>query len=161
VKTLLVGADLRRPELGKAFDIGNEDGLSLYLSGHVPHWPKVHETEIPNLFVAAAGPVPPNPAALLHSKRLTAFLKAAASGYGIVIVDAPPLLPVADARILGMSADGVVLVVRANRTGKDLIRRAWKQLDGAGANVLGMVLNGWEPVGAELSTYTYYNTPSS
>lgn len=158
VSTLLVEADLRRPDLSKSFAIGNEDGLSLYLAGHVSPWPKIHQTEVPNLFVAAAGPTPPNPAALLHSERLTHFLKAAASGYGVVIVDAPPLLPVADARILGMKADGVVLVVRAGRTGRNLVRRAWKQLDTAGANVLGMVLNGWEPDRAELSHYPYHHT---
>jgi capsular exopolysaccharide synthesis family protein len=155
--TLLVEADMRKPDLSRAFSIGNEDGLSLYLAGHVSPWPKVHETETPNLFVAAAGPMPPNPAALLHSDKLKLFLKAAASDYQVVIVDAPPLLSIADARILGLAADGVVLVVRAGKTGKNLVRRACALLETSGANVLGMVLNGWAPSAAELSHYRYHH----
>lgn len=142
--TLLVEADLRKPDLSKAFSIGNEDGLSLFLAGHVTAGPKIHETEVPNLFVAAGGPIPPNPAALLHSDRLTQFLAAVAADYQVVLVDTPPL-SMADARILGTKADGVVLVVRAGRTARNIVQRACSTLDTAGVNVLGMVLNGEEP----------------
>jgi capsular exopolysaccharide synthesis family protein len=142
--TLLVEADLRKPDLSKAFSIGNEDGLSLFLAGHVSPGPKIHETEVPNLFVAAGGPIPPNPAALLHSDRLRQFLEAVVTDYQVVLVDTPPL-SMADARILGTKADGVVLVVRAGRTARNVVLRACSTLDTAGVNVLGMVLNGEEP----------------
>ncbi len=154
-RTLLVEADMRKPDLSRAFSIGNEDGLSLYLAGHVSPWPKIQETGIANLSLVASGPVPPNPAALLQSEKLDAFLKVASADYDVVIVDAPPL-SLADARILGMKADGVVLVVRAGRTAKNQVRRAFTQLDGSGANVLGMVLNGTRPDRAELAHYGYY-----
>jgi polysaccharide biosynthesis transport protein len=157
VKTLLIEADLRKPDLSKAFGIGNESGLSLYLSGHVSPWPKIHETDVPNLFLAAGGPVPPNPAALLHSDRLGQFLQAATEEYQIVVMDAPPLLAMADARILGSQADGVVLVVRAGSTGVNLVRRARRLLDGAGANILGLVLNAWVPDRSELTDYGHYH----
>jgi capsular exopolysaccharide synthesis family protein len=135
---------MRKPDLSKAFSIGNEDGLSLFLAGHVSPWPKIHETSVPNLFVAGGGPIPPNPAALLHSERLTQFLNTVASEYQVVLIDTPPL-SMADARILGTKADGVVLVVRAGRTAKNVVLRACATLDTAGVNILGMVLNGEEP----------------
>jgi Mrp family chromosome partitioning ATPase len=73
-----------------------------------------------------------------------------------VILDAPPVLSMADARILGTKADGVVLVVRAGRTGSNLVLRAGALLESSGAHVLGMVLNGWEPGRSEMSYYRYY-----
>jgi capsular exopolysaccharide synthesis family protein len=154
MSTLIVEADLRKQDLSKVFSVGGEDGLSLFLAGHVSPWPKIHETAIPNLFVAAGGPIPPNPAALLHSDRLTQFLKAAASDYKVVLVDSPPL-SLADARILGTKADGVVLVVRAGQTAKNLVRRAWMTLEASGAKGLGMVLNGEEPDPTASPYYTY------
>lgn len=160
VRTLLVEADMRQPDLSRSFAIGHEDGLSLYLAGHVSPGPKVHQTGIANLFLVAAGPVPPNPAALLHSERLGAFLRAAAAEFELVIFDAPPVLSMADARILATNADGVVLVVRAGRTGKTLVRRAASQLESDGGNVLGMILNGWQPGRDELAYYRYYHTPA-
>jgi capsular exopolysaccharide synthesis family protein len=159
-RTLLIEADMRKPDLAKAFSVGNEDGLSLYLAGHVSPWPKIHETAIHNLFVTSGGPVPPNPAALLHSERLSNFLRAAAADYQVVIVDAPPL-SMADARILGANADGVVLVVRAGRTARNLVRRSYAQLEAAGANVLGMVLNGEEPDAVSSSYYQRYHYSQS
>jgi capsular exopolysaccharide synthesis family protein len=160
LSTLLIEADLRKPDLSKAFSIGNEDGLSLYLAGHVSPWPKIHETDIPNLYLAAGGPVPPNPAALFHSDRLSLFLKAAVSEYQIVLVDSPPM-SISDARILGTKADGVVLVVRAGRTAKTLVRRAWATLETSGANVLGMVLNGEQPHSSSMGYYGYYTERAS
>jgi capsular exopolysaccharide synthesis family protein len=155
-RTLLIEADMRKPDLSRTFSIGNEDGLSLYLAGLVSPRPKVHATSVPNLFLTAGGPMPPNPAALLHSERFATFLEQAATEYELVLLDAPPVLSIADARILATRADGVVLVVRAGRTGKSLVRRAWGLLDSSGGNVLGIVLNGWEPTQKELSYYRYY-----
>jgi capsular exopolysaccharide synthesis family protein len=165
-KTLLIEADLRKPDLSKTFAIdgqmvwSDENGLSLYLAGLVSTLPRIHETDTPNLFLAPGGPVPPNPAALLHSERLGDFLAAASSEYQIVILDAPPLLAMADARILASKVDGVVLVVRAGQTAKKLVRRSFAMLEQSGANVLGMVLNGWQPTRAELSHYRYYQPPA-
>jgi capsular exopolysaccharide synthesis family protein len=158
--TLLIEADMRKPDLSKNFSVGTEDGLSLYLAGHVSPWPKVQQTDIANLFVVAGGPIPPNPAALLHSDKLDEFLQVAAAEYNVVIVDSPPL-SLADARILGMKADGVVLVVRAGRTAKNQVRRAWTLLESSGANVLGMVLNGTQVDHAELVNYGYYHTENN
>jgi polysaccharide biosynthesis transport protein len=157
LKTLLVEADLRKADLSRAFAIGKEEGLSLYLAGLVSPSPKIHGTQTKNLYIAAGGPAPPNPAALLHSDRLTGFLARVASEYQVVILDAPPVLSMADARILGTKADGVVLVVRAERTARHLVRRASVLLESTGTNVLGLVVNGWRPSRSERSHYRYYN----
>ena len=160
VRTLLVEADMRKPDLARSFAVGNEDGLSLYLAGQISSGPKIHKTDVPNLFITASGPPPPNPAALLHSERFGLFLQRATAEHQFVIIDAPPTLAAADARILSTNADGVVLVVRAGRTGRGLIRRAVAQLQGAGANIIGMVLNGCRPDQQEVSYYRYYREPA-
>jgi succinoglycan biosynthesis transport protein ExoP len=152
-KTLLVETDMRKPALSKALGIGSENGLSLFLAGHVSPLPKIHSTAIPNLFAVAAGPKAPNPVALLNSEKLSSFLNEMTASFQFVLLDTPPLLAVADARILCSKVDGVVLVVRAGRTPKNLIRRAWTMLENSGANVLGMVLNGATRNGFETSYY--------
>jgi len=154
--TLLVEADLRRPALSSRFALGNEDGLSLFLSGHVHALPKINNTENPNLWVVTAGPKPPNPAALLNSEKLESFLKEMSMIFKFVIVDSPPLLAVADARILGARADGVVLVVRAGRTQKSMVKECRTLLESSGANPLGVILNGAEPSSRSSYYYDYY-----
>ncbi len=155
-KTLMIEADLRKPDLSRLFAVDLEGGLSPFLAGHVSPSPKIHQTSVSNLHLIAAGPTPPNPVALLNSEKLTSFLQLASAEYQFVIIDTPPLLAVADARVLGTQVDGVVLVVRAGQTPKHLIRRAWAMLETSGAQVLGMVLNGAERDRAEGTYYNYY-----
>jgi capsular exopolysaccharide synthesis family protein len=157
MSTLLIEADLRKPTLAKAFGVGDEGGLSLFLSGHFSPLPKINKTQVPNLSLIAAGPVPPNPVALLNSERLTTFLHEVSATFKFVVIDAPPLLPFADARVLGSKADGVVLVVRAGVTAKNLVRRACSLLEKSGSNILGMVLNGTETDPAQAGYYHYYS----
>jgi len=140
--TLLVECDLRRPKFGSAFGVGSEGGLSMYLSGNTSRPPMVHATGTVNLFVVSAGPVAPNPPTLLASDRMNAFLRDVTASYQFVILDAPPVFPIADARVLARMVEGVVIVVRAGRAPKSLVRRMRTLLDGDGATVLGAVLNG-------------------
>jgi polysaccharide biosynthesis transport protein len=139
-RTLLVEADLRKPLLAKSFGIDEGEGLSLFLSGQTPS-PRVCETEQPNLFLVPAGPRPPNPVALLGSDRMTTFIQQMASAFRFVLLDTPPILAVADARVIGAKADGLVLVARARKTPKSLILRARTILHNSGINLLGLVLN--------------------
>jgi len=118
--------------------------------------PKINNTENPNLWVVTAGPKPPNPAALLNSEKLESFLKEMSMIFKFVIVDSPPLLAVADARILGARADGVVLVVRAGRTQKSMVKECRTLLESSGANPLGVILNGAEPSSRSSYYYDYY-----
>jgi succinoglycan biosynthesis transport protein ExoP len=140
--TLLIEGDLRRQGLSKLFGVGSEEGLSLFLSGHVNPLPKIHPTDNPNLWLVAAGPKPPNPPALLGSEKMGSFLNEMALLFKFVIIDSPPLLAVSDARALAAKSDGVVLVVRAGRTPKSLVLQASALLENFGANTLGVVLNG-------------------
>ena len=157
-RTLLVECDMRKPALSNALGIGSEGGLSLFLSGHISPLPVIHSTFKPNLLVVSAGPRAPNPMALLGSERLTSFLNEMTSTFQFILLDAPPVLAFADARVLCPKVDGVVLVVRAGHTPKNLIRRARTLLDKSGANVLGMVLNQAPRSGLEASYYRYYQS---
>ncbi len=159
-KTLLVEADLRKPMLASFFDIGEGDGLSLYLSGHAAA-PRICETGQPNLFVAPAGPRPPNPVALLGSERMNTFLQQAAGAFRFVLLDTPPVLAVADGRVVGAKADGLILVVRANKTAKSLVLRARGLLQSSGVNLLGTVLTRVDPADLYTSYTTYYATSAT
>jgi capsular exopolysaccharide synthesis family protein len=141
-KTLLVECDLRRPTFQDVFDIQGETGLTTFLSGHAGESPTIHETDHSNLFVVGAGLKAPNPGALLGSRKMEAFLEQACSSYQFVILDAPPVLAVAEARLLASMVEGVVVVVRAGTVARQAVRRTQEILARAGANVLGTVFNG-------------------
>src|SRR5262249_16826001 len=87
------------------------------------------------------GPVPPNPAELLSSKSMGAFLNAAKSDYGFVILDSSPLLTLADSRILASLVDGVLFVVKSGATPREQIIHSQSCIRSAGANLIGVVLN--------------------
>jgi capsular exopolysaccharide synthesis family protein len=154
-KTLLVEADMRKPALAGLFGVAEDRALSLYLSGHVTS-PFIFETEQPNLLVIPAGPNPPNPLALLGSERMNTFLRAATEQFRFVLLDTPPVLAVADARILSARTDGVVLVSRARSTSKNLVSRAKAVLENSGANVLGLVLTHVDLRDVEGAYYRHY-----
>ncbi|MGE3840908.1 MAG: GumC family protein [Vicinamibacterales bacterium] len=155
--TLLVECDLRRPTFSRFFGIDDDGGLSLFLSGHVRNV-KIWRTGNDHLHVTAAGPSVPNPVALLNSQKMRSFLNEQMQSYQFVILDAPPVLPMADAKVLGALAEGVVVVARAGRTQRQQLRRVCATLEGAGANILGAVLNGIEPEGNYNSYYQYQHT---
>ena len=153
--TLLVDCDVRRGTQGALFGIGADGGLSLYLAGHLASAPAIHATEHGNLFIVTAGPVSPNPPALLGSDRMQSFLGDMLSSFQFVILDAPPVMPLADTRVLARMAEGIILVVRAGRVPKSMVRRAYSLLEAAGGTVLGAVLNGADVHGPD-SHYRYY-----
>jgi capsular exopolysaccharide synthesis family protein len=155
-RTLLVECDMRRPNLGQRFGLDGEGGLSLFLAGHLGSSPTIHPTSSDNLFVVTVGPAAPNPPALLNSDKLKEFLYDMTWQFRFVILDAPPVLPIADARVVAPMTEGVILVVRAGRASKDLVRRVCGMLRATGANVLGAVLNGAESASPGGSDYQYY-----
>jgi succinoglycan biosynthesis transport protein ExoP len=157
-KTVLVELDMRKPKLSSRFGGGHTDatqGASLYLAGHGPRGTApIVATETPNLFLLPSGPKPPNPIALLSSERLTDLLAHLKSEFRFVLIDSPPILTVADARVIGTKVDGVVLVAKAKQTPRELINRARTQIVSAGARMLGCALNGVE---SHNEFYPYYN----
>ena len=139
-RVLLLDADLRRPGLHRLFELPLAPGLSNALLDEESE-PPIRATAVPGLSVLSAGDPPPNPAEFVASRRLTGLLARLRSSFDYVLVDAAPLTLVADAAALAPSVDGVVMVVSAGKTKRDLARRAREQLAVVGARVLGVVLN--------------------
>jgi capsular exopolysaccharide synthesis family protein len=121
-RTLIVGADLRKPKLFSDFNLGNEVGLSSYLAGIAPFKDVVQKTAFANLDLVSGGPVPPNPAELLLTPKMEEFVAEAKKLYDYVIIDSPPLAIVTDAFAITGLADHTLFLVRQNYTPKDLLR---------------------------------------
>jgi polysaccharide biosynthesis transport protein len=168
-KTLLVGANMRRPSIHRFFGIEREPGLSDILVGNAQWRDCVRgvadilmgrfEMEdvmaapgLDNLHIIEAGPIPANPSELLSTQAMTDFLRAVAAEYDIVLVDTPPILPVTDSAIVSGKADGVLLVYQAGKVGRLVLKRAKTHLESARAQVWGVVLNDLQ---TEVSGYTY------
>jgi len=142
-KVLLIDGDMRRPRLHKALGVANGVGLSNYLSGNAEIEEIFQPTEIPNLFLASSGPVPPNPSELLESEHFDFLLDALRKGtrFDHVLIDSPPLLSVADPVIMASKASATILVVQCGRTARPAVIRGRQKLEQAKANILGVVLN--------------------
>lgn len=120
-RTLIVGADMRRPKIFEDFGRKNEAGLSTYLSGMHEFDQVVQSTEIDNLFLISGGPVPPNPSELLLTDRYGSFISAALERFEFVIIDTPPLALVTDAFVISKYVDHTVFVLRQNFSPKQFI----------------------------------------
>lgn len=156
-KVVLVDGDTRKQRLHKIFGLSNERGLSTLLqAGHIYDHPLeeyVGRTSIAGLSVLPAGPLNAGSADLLHSPDLPKLMSRLKEEFEFVLIDTPPVLPVADARVIGSFADGVVLVARARQTTRDAAEAAQQRLGADGIRVVGMILNDWDP---SSSPHTYY-----
>ena len=152
-RVLAVDCDLRRASLHTLFGLDNSRGLTnLFLNEDVGPLP-VQETGVPNLQVLTSGPHKPNPSQLLGSHAMVRVLDMLRNAADVVLFDAPPVLAVTDATLLATRMDGVVLVVDAGATRRDLARRARAQLEKVNARLLGVVLNN---VPFDSQVYSYY-----
>jgi len=141
-RVVIVDCDMRRPACHRSTGVENKPGFVQCLTGHV----SLPEAILPvpgvqNLSVIPCGPIPPNPAEVLSSPVTSELLRGLRDKFEYVLVDSPPLLSVADSRILATMTDAVVVVVRAYSTPYDAVRRARALLYGAGARILGVALN--------------------
>ena len=151
-KVLLMDCDLRKPSIHKKFRISNNIGLSdVVIDSSKFSKAVIHHTEY--LDVLPSGKIPPNPSELLGSKAMENLLNELQKHYDLIILDTPPLHAVTDAQILSTKVDGVVLVVRAERTKKDSVASGKASLEKVNANILGVVLNGGERSSGK---YYYY-----
>ena len=162
-RVLLVDTDMRRPRLHKAFGLSNDIGVSSLIVGERMPGLAVKSTEVPNLFLLPSGPIPPNPAELLHTEAFKTLLKDLSEQFDRVILDTPPIGAVADALVLSTHVDGVLLVLRAGQTRQERARRAVRALNDVNARIFGAVLNGINPHDrrygeyyAEYKRYGYY-----
>ncbi len=140
-RILLIDADMRKPRIHKSFGLKSDRGLSTVMTGDAQLKSAVCKSEIPNLDVLPCGPMPPNPAELLHTERFRQVLAECRASYDRVVLDSPPIAPVTDPAIIGSVTDGVVLVLRAGHTTRDAAKFARRQLGDAGARILGLVIN--------------------
>src|SRR5437667_91663 len=140
-RVLLVDADLRFPSLQSLFGMREKLGLVSYLTGQQDWREAVRPSGSPGLDLLLCGPLPPNPAELLSAKSMGAFLVSAKSEYAFVILDSPPLLTLADSRILASLVDGVLLVVKSGATPREQVMQSQSSIRTAGANLIGVVLN--------------------
>lgn len=138
VSVLLIDADLRNPSSHGA---GNDkQGLSSLLVSSERVIDHIVKTRTPNLSLLTSGPIPPNPAELLVSNRIKALIREAMQGFDIVIVDAPPVLGLADAPILASACEGTLLVVESGSVRRRIILDAIDRLHAADARIVGVVL---------------------
>ena len=143
-RVLLIDVDLRRPTVHRTFNVSNQYGLSNILTSSaksVDISEMIDATKIEGLSVLTSGPIPPNPAELLGSERLTQLLSFLKEKFDFIILDAPPVDTVTDSQIIGAVSDGVALVVPQGIATKDAELQAVKLLRQAKANILGVIMN--------------------
>lgn len=145
-KVLVIDGDLRKSGLSHLFGFQGMPGLSDALSETRKEDPLklIRPTEFRGVWVLPSGTVQENAAKLLQSERLRTVIELLRSEFDYVLLDGPPLLGIADARLLGRRAGGVILVCRAGRTKRDELNEAWSILREDGTNVLGTILNGYD-----------------
>ncbi|MEY2867051.1 MAG: hypothetical protein RIQ43_1077 [Pseudomonadota bacterium] len=168
-RVLLIDSDMRKPSMHKRMGIDNEIGLSNYLSSAVALEVIIRGTDYPGLSVITTGPLPPNPAELLHDDNMRRLLEYGLAHFDQVIIDGPPVMGLADAPIISSNVEGVLLVVEAGVTRKLIAANAVKRLLSARARLVGVLINKFEAkhaaygygygygYGAGYGAYNYYS----
>ena len=159
-RTLLIDADLRKPGVGRLLSLGNGKyaGLSSYLAGVSSlDLVTIQHPAIPNLSAIPTGPLPPNPADLLSSHKLTEAIAELRAKFKFIVIDSPPIMAATDAVILSVKADGVLLVVRSGETPKEAFTRTRDLLLSVKCHLLGVVLNAVDSSAPDYYySYRYY-----
>jgi polysaccharide biosynthesis transport protein len=140
-RTLLVDADFRAPSLQQVFSLRSGPGLADAIGGVLPVNDAIQRGPVPGLDLLPAGTVPTDPAELLNSETLNELLTGLGERYDQVVIDSPPILPFADARILAASCDATLLLLRIGRTSRSASQASRDGLVSVGGNILGIVVN--------------------
>jgi protein-tyrosine kinase len=138
-KILLLEGDLRRPSLAKQFGLGIIPGLSEWLQGELRPIQHIYRLEGPNLWLLPAGRPPENPLELMQSGRLSELLNQLSTWFDWIIIDSPPILPLADTSVWARLADGILLVTREGTTKRGMLQRGLQALEQS--KLLGAVVN--------------------
>lgn len=138
---LLIDCDMRNPTVHKNFNLSNKVGLSSCISMGTALSDAVQKTSIEGLYALTGGVIPPNPSELLGSEQMKNVLQRAKEQYDYVLIDTPPVMPVTDALIVSRFVDGMILVIASAEIKVEMARDVKNQLQHAGANILGVVLN--------------------
>lgn len=141
-RVLFIDADMRKSVVAGRYRIGNAiNGLSHLLSGQAEADDTVCETNIENMYMVLAGPVPPNPSELLSSEVFHEFVEQAKEQYDYIIIDTPPLGSVIDAAVVSKVCDGICMVISANMISYRLAQKVKEQLEKGDCRILGVILN--------------------
>jgi len=155
-KVLIIDCDLRKPSVHKALGIPQTRGLSTYLSRDIVIDDLIQKTQVTNLSVIPCGAIPPNPAELISSEKMRNMLSMLAEQYDHILLDSPPLMYVTDPVILATMVDGVIMVVHAGKSPRDVAKRARQELSTVGAKIFGVVLNNVDFRKGSYDEYYYY-----
>ena len=157
-KTLIIDCDFRKPTMHRIFQVNTQNGFAETLT--VAKQDKnsrkrgsIKRTNVPNLDVIPCGIIPPNPSELLSSELTGLVVDSLKKKYDMILLDSPPVNLVTDSVVLSRIVDGTVMVIRAGKTKRELVKRGREQLQQAGATVLGGILN---DVDVQKSKYYYY-----
>ena len=157
-KVLLVDCDLRKPGIHGLFRLQNQTGLTTLFRDDTATVKSVaQDTELEKLSIVTSGPLPPNPAELLGSRRWQAILESLKAEADLVIIDSPPLQAVTDAALVATGVDGTVLVIRARRTRRGAVRQGRDALARGGGKILGVAMNALKRREYDEHNYGYYS----
>lgn len=158
-RTILIDADLRRPGMTKLLGLRGQGGLSTILESEESVVDVAQQVMIPGIIdrldVIPSGPRPGNPAELLSGDRFMKLLSWAESEYDQILVDAPPVLAVTDATVIGRLADAILLVVRPEKNSRRMVIRAGELIAAHGCTLLGTVVNRISTTGENGQGYDY------
>ncbi|RMH56061.1 MAG: polysaccharide biosynthesis tyrosine autokinase [Candidatus Hydrogenedentota bacterium] len=158
LKTIVVGANMRHPVIGRFFPIDRMKGLHELLTGKRTLEDVIQETGFENLHIIDSGSFVRRPAEVLASSRFKEVLEILKKRYDIVLVDSPPMLPVADATTIAPLVDGVLLVYLVSVAPRDALLRCRETLEEVGANIIGVVFNDpWERSQNDYAGYYYHH----
>lgn len=140
-KVLIIDCDLRKPVIHKSFRLANDSGLTNILVSNIESSNVINKTYIENLEILTSGPIPPNPAELLGSKKMKNLLDELTKIYDYILLDTPPIGLVTDSALLAALADGTIFVISSGKVVVEMAKRSKDSLLKVGANILGVVLN--------------------
>ncbi|MBX7444916.1 MULTISPECIES: polysaccharide biosynthesis tyrosine autokinase [unclassified Arthrobacter] len=152
----LIDADLRRPMINEYLGLDRSAGLTTALVGSADVKTLLQPWGDDQLFVLTSGMIPPNPSELLGSTEMSQLVLGLEELFDLVVIDAPPLLPVTDAAVLSQHVGGIVLVIGSHVVKQQDLERSLNALNLVGANILGVVLNRLPSKGPDANTYGYY-----
>jgi tyrosine-protein kinase Etk/Wzc len=154
-KTLLIDTDLRRPMLHHLFGKKREPGFTDLFTETPDYETAIRPTGKDNLSIITAGCFSPNPAELLGSQKMMQHIDYFKKNFDMIFFDTPPVLAVTDSTLLGTKVDGVLLVIRAHHTDREIAVRSVSTLQNVGIKVLGVVLNDIN-LTSRYASYGYY-----
>ena len=156
-KVLVIDADLRRPRLHLVFGMENKQGLSSILSSEITDgeiFSMINQYKDSNIYLLNSGAIPPNPAELVGSDQMRRLLALTAAEFKYTVIDSPPIASFTDGVLISSLVDGVLLVVHAGKTSRQVVRRTRQMLGEIGAKVIGVVLN---KIDMHSQKYYYYH----